>query len=200
MGFANNLIPAEILRDPSRMQSLNAYLLGQEAESSVALDGETYPVEANPRAWMFDIDGTLTVPWENGQPGKRGWYEYERLLEDVPNPATLELAWTLRRAEIPLVFLTARPERWAELTLQWLDRNFMVTRGTPTDEVNLFMRPDGDEDVPDELVKLTLYRTLVKPRWTILGVFEDNPKCINTWLDEGLPVFQPHCREQEQPR
>ena len=200
MGFANNLIPAEILRDPSRMQSLNAYLLGQEAESSVALDGETYPVETNPRAWMFDIDGTLTVPWEDGQAGKRGWYEYERLLEDVPNPATVELALHLKRAEIPLVFLTARPERWAELTLQQLNRFYLVDGHTPRADVNLFMRPDGDEDVPDELVKLTLYRTLVKPRWQIQGVFEDNPRCIETWLDEGLPCFQPHCRDGESNR
>lgn len=197
MGFANNVIPADIVRDPQRMQSLMAYMMGQEAESSVKLDGETWPVETNPRAWMFDIDGTLTE-WNSGegQGGQRGWFDYDRLLEDRPNPATVELAWTLKRAELPLIFVTARPERYAEQTLRWLDQNFMVTRSSPSQEVPLFMRPDGDEDLPDQMVKKTLYRTLVKPNWTILGVFEDNSHCISMWLDEGLPCFQPHYRKE----
>lgn len=195
MGFANNVIPGFIANDPQKMQSLAAYLMGTEAESSVRLDGETCPVETNPRAWMFDIDGTLTE-WNSGEdPQTRGWFDYDRLEEDRPNPATIELAWMIRRAEIPLIFITARPERWAEQTLRWLDRHYLVTKNSANDEVNLFMRPDDDMETPDQVVKRALYTSLVRPNWTVLGVFEDNDRCVNTWLNEGLSVFQPHHRK-----
>lgn len=193
MGFANNVVPSFIAQDPLKMQSLVAHMVGREAESSVRLDGETYPVETNPRAWMFDIDGTLTE-WNSGEdPTRRGWFDYDRLLEDRPNPATVELAWTLKRAELPLIFVTARPEVYADATIKWLDRHFLVTKDSP---IPLFMRPDDDLETPDQMVKKTLYRTLVKPNWTVLGVFEDNERCISAWLAEGLPVFQPHYRKE----
>lgn len=195
MGNARNLIPTEILRDPQRMQSLQAYLLGAEAESSVRLDGETFTPDPRSLAWMFDIDGTLTVPWKNGTPGKRDWYDYASASDDLEHFATVELALSLKRVEIPLIFLTARPERFAGVTLGWLRNRYLVDRHVKDEDVPLFMRPDGDEDVPDPLVKQAVYKSLIEPRWAVRGVFEDNPQCIQGWLEEGLAVFEPHHRK-----
>lgn len=197
MGFTNNAVPAEVARDPQRMRSFAAWMLGREAESSSRLDGETWPIETNPRAWMFDIDGTLTERVEEGQQGlgQRGWFEYERLEEDRPNAATVELAETFRRSGISLVFITARPEQFAEPTLRWLTRFGLVDGFTPASEVPLFMRPSDDKDCPDWVVKPALYRALIRPHWQILGVFDDSPECVDAWLDEGLVAFQPHFRK-----
>jgi len=197
MGFANNVVPEFIARDPVMMHSLLDYMYGrqvQEAESSTRLDGDTYVVDERPFGWMFDIDGTLTE-WNSGEdPGQRGWYDFHRAGEDLENPATVELALLLKRAETPLIFITARPERFADVTLTWLDQRGLLP-ASPSADIPLFMRPNDDPDTPDQVVKRALYRSLIQPNWAIHGVFEDNERCISIWLEEGLPTFQPHYRK-----
>jgi hypothetical protein len=186
MGFANNLVPAEIARDPQRMQSLAAYLLGAEAESSSRLDGETYPIDTLPRAWIFDLDGTLFCTNRDAPDGGRGWFDYARLLEDWPIQGTLEIARNLMRAEEQILYVTARPEEAREQTLVQLERNWLVPpyRG---DDLQLFMRPTMEH--LDHDLKRMIYRNEIKPRWQVQGVFEDNEDVAEMYVNEGLTVF-----------
>lgn len=186
MGFANNVVPAEIARDPQRMQSLAAYLMGAEAESSVRLDGQTFQVDTLPTAWIFDLDGTLFCTNRDSPDGGRGWYDYARLLEDWPIQATVEIAHRLQKAGEQLLFVTARPTEARELTLAQLRRHWLIP--TDRDEVQLFMRPTTEH--LDHDLKRMIYRDLIKPRWQVQGVFEDNPDVADMYKAEGLTVFQ----------
>lgn len=189
MGFANNVIPAEIARDPQRMQSLAAYLLGKEAESSVALDGETFTVDTLPTAWIFDLDGTLFCTNRDHPDGGRGWYDYARLLEDWPIPAAIDVAVSLQRMNQKLLFVTARPHEARDLTIEQLKRHYLVPRlANGQDEVELFMRPTSEH--LDHDLKRMIYRNEIKPHWDIRGVFEDNEDVAHMYRDEGLTVFQ----------
>lgn len=182
MGFANNVVP----------QSLTAYLLGEEAKSSVKLDGETFTIDTLPRAWIFDLDGTLFCTNRDAPDGGRGWFDYARLLEDWPIQATLEVALNLKRAEQKLLFVTARPEEARELTLDQLSRHYLLDRdwenGGGWAEPDLFMRPTSEH--LDHDLKRMIYRDQIKPHWDIRGVFEDNPDVADMYKAEGLTVFQ----------
>lgn len=186
MGFANNVIPGFIANDPQRMQSLTAYMMGREAESSVALDGETFTIDTLPTAWIFDLDGTLFCTNRDSPDGGRGWFDYARLLEDWPIQGTVDLALMLQHAGQKLLFVTARPEEARDLTLAQLRRHWLIPAAS--DEVQLFMRPTTEH--LDHDLKREIYRQQIKPHWDIRGVFEDNPDVADMYVQEGLNVFQ----------
>lgn len=186
MGFANNIVPEFIARDPQKMQSLTAYLLGREAEASVRLDGQTFTIETLPTAWIFDLDGTLFCTNRAAPDGGRGWFDYARLLEDWPLHGTVEIARMLQKAGEQLLFVTARPTEARELTLAQLRRQWLVP--ADSDEVQLFMRPTSEH--LDHDLKRMIYRDLIKPRWQVQGVFEDNEDVAEMYKAEGLLVFQ----------
>lgn len=185
MGFANNVVPEFIARDPQKLQSFTAYMLGREAEASARLDGQTWPVGL-PIAWIFDLDGTLFCTNRDAPDGGRGWFDYARLLEDWPLNGTVEIARMLQKAGEQLLFVTARPTEARELTLAQLRRHWLVP--ADSDEVQLFMRPTSEH--LDHDLKRMVYREQIKPHWDIRGVFEDNEDVADMYKAEGLTVFQ----------
>lgn len=189
MGFANNVVPRFIMEDPERLRAFAAFMAGREAESSVALDGETFTIDTLPRAWIFDLDGTLFCTNRDAPDGGRGWFDYARLLEDWPIQATVDLAQMLDQMNQKLLFVTARPEEARGLTLDQLSRHFLAPRTQVRRQaVELFMRPTSEH--LDHDLKRMIYREQIKPHWQIQGVFEDNPDVADMYKAEGLTVFQ----------
>jgi hypothetical protein len=178
MGFANNPVPQFLLQQPLALR---------EAISSAALDGETYPIDTLPRAWIFDLDGTLFCTNRDSPDGGRGWFDYARLLEDWPINGTLEIARNLMRAEEQILYVTARPEEARERTLVQLERNGLVPP-YGGDDLQLFMRPTTEH--LDHDLKRMIYRGLIRNRWQVQGVFEDNEDVAEMYKNEGLTVFQ----------
>ena len=84
---------------------------------------------------VFDVDGTLTAER----------YNEDNLLTLKENSIILLLAMALQ-AERPLIVSTARPDHLRNETETWLK-----SKGLKPEEI--YMRPNGEEDVEDFLVK-----------------------------------------------
>lgn len=129
-------------------------------------------------AWLVDIDGTLALA------GERGPYEWRRVGEDQANPPVVMAAQAL--AADPgvdaIIAVTGRDGSCRGQTVQWLDAHQV-----PFDE--LYMREPGDFR-PDEIVKEEIYRELIAPRHTVIGVLDDRNKVVAMWRRIGLVCFQ----------
>lgn len=80
-----------------------------------------------------------------------------------------------------IIYVTARPEDYKEITLKWLEKNSMSFGWT------LIMRKRGDSR-PDTEVKQDMYDTYLK-KYPIEVVFDDRPRIINMWKSNGLKVI-----------
>lgn len=83
---------------------------------------------------------------------------------------------------ISIVYLTGRPERVRNKTIDWLMGNGLPKGG-------LYMRRDGDYR-PDTIAKRSLLEGLIADGVKIAGVFEDRPSVCKVWRSMGLTVFQ----------
>lgn len=140
-----------------------------------------------PRAYIFDIDGTLAFL------GERSPRDTETVGDDTPNYALMHIidALSLFTDEnarkytkyTHVVLITGRKEAARENTVQWLDR-----WGIYYDE--LIMRPDDDHR-KDFVLKREIYDQRIKGKYNVMGVFEDRPQVVDMWRRElGLMVFQ----------
>jgi phosphoglycolate phosphatase-like HAD superfamily hydrolase len=138
-------------------------------------------------AYIFDIDGTLADCSQRLhfiQQEKPDWESfYKDCVNDKPILPVVELAHTLKDAYETLIFVTGRPEKYMEETVNWLcdklDYNSVI----------LMMRKDGDHR-PDYIVKKEIYDEYIKPYYHIDGVFEDRKQCVDMWRSLGLTCYQ----------
>lgn len=87
---------------------------------------------------LVDIDHTLSAAWHRDPMigGCGGWDAYHAASKnDEPIHDVMSLTNALHKSGWTIIGLTARPEKWRNLTMQWL-----VRRGITMDE--LLMRPD----------------------------------------------------------
>ena len=138
-------------------------------------------------AYIFDIDGTLADCSQRLhfiQQEKPDWESfYKDCVYDRPILPTLFLAQTLQDANKDLIFVTGRPEKYMEETLNWLCNQF------DTNSVILMMRKDGDHR-PDYIVKKEIYEEYIKNHFVIYGIFEDRKQCVDMWRSLGLTCYQ----------
>lgn len=151
-------------------------------------------------AYIFDIDGTLAdcsqrlhfiLPNKEDLMGDidldkiaPDWESfYKDCINDKPIWPVVELAHTLKDAYETLIFVTGRPEKYMEETVNWLCDKL------DCDSVILMMRKDGDHR-PDYIVKKEIYDEYIKPYHHIDGVFEDRKQCVDMWRSLGLTCYQ----------
>ena len=151
-------------------------------------------------AYIFDIDGTLAdcsqrlhfiLPSKENMSGDidldkiaPDWDSfYKDCVNDKPILPVVELAHTLKDAYETLIFVTGRPEKYMEETLNWLCDKL------DCNSVILMMRKDGDHR-PDYIVKKEIYEEDIKPYHHIDGVFEDRKQCVDIWRSLGLTCYQ----------
>lgn len=146
---------------------------------------------------IVDIDGTIASLEHRLQyiTGKTKDYDafYDHCLDDGRIDKICELVTILRDAGKRLVFITGRPERVREKTLQWLELNLLVKR----DNIILLMRKNHDfrKDSVIKLEKLQIINSvmstghhLISPSNTI--VLEDRDSVVEMWRNNGFTTLQ----------
>ena len=142
--------------------------------------------------WIFDVDGTLANNLHRikhlTQNTDKDWDAFFAAQDkDEPYEAVMEIMNTLHKAGDKVIVITARDERFREVTLRWLKWhcNFDFNDG------DLFMRKSGDR-TDDDKIKLDILNEYlaVAPWYKVMGVFEDRHRVIDAWRDAGYYVFE----------
>lgn len=130
-----------------------------------------------PRAVLVDIDGTLA------ERGDRSPYDWQRVGEDQPRPAVIELVQTLAAARRhTIILMSGRDEVCRRQTELWLDAQ-------PVPFHALHMRPHKDNR-KDAIVKAELYRQHVEGRYQVAFVIDDREQVVKMWRGLGMDCFQ----------
>jgi len=126
---------------------------------------------------ISDIDGTLA------KRVNRGPFEWNRLLDDEPNAAVVEVLQALHDRGHEIVFISGRTEDLREQTLLWLSRNIGILG-------RLLMRGSKD-DRTDDVVKAELFANLNVAKEDVLFVIDDRDRVVKMWRERlGLTCFQ----------
>jgi hypothetical protein len=130
-------------------------------------------------AVIVDIDGT--VAHKTG----RGIHDYDRVLEDAPDPRTVRLVNLLSLIEdgqAEIVFVSGRPDRCEAGTRAWLDLHFPELAATG---YQLYMRKDGDYR-PDYIVKRELFDAHIRGLYDVIAAIDDRLQVVNLWRHMGI--------------
>jgi hypothetical protein len=144
------------------------------------------PIPTN-AAFLFDMDSTLSDPARRadmlgGNPTDAEWNAFFMASgNDAVNESTLLILKALQK-DYKIVILTGRSEIAREVTANWLQRH-----GVEYDA--LIMRQV--KDITDHvLFKKEAYLKEVKPKYTVLGTFDDNAAIAHMWSTLGLTSYQ----------
>lgn len=175
-----------IKRDLNRLNSVGETVIRRMYRKYVRVI-ET-PKEANTRAIIIDIDGTLAHM--NG----RSPYDYTKVSEDEvdevlpPILRTLADATKMYQGNMKFIIVSGRDDTCREDTIEWLKENAI-----PFDE--LFMRDstrvnkDGNK-VPDTIIKEEIYEKYINGKYHVNVVFDDRQQVVDMWRRKGLVVYQ----------
>lgn len=134
---------------------------------------------------VFDIDGTVAITGERLEYILCAKKDYKAFYATVKDDTVFlpirSILHALRRAGKKIVFVTGRPERTRDDTLEWLHDNNMHCESE-----DLYMRADGDTrpavEVKPELVAGFIHR--------IEMAFEDRTDMARLWRSMGIPCLQ----------
>lgn len=130
---------------------------------------------------VTDIDHTLCQAYRRVHL-EGDWDRYNAdAINDDPVHDTIALVRALKKAGWRIVALTARPEKWREITLKWL-----VTNQVPVDI--LMMRPNNNFD-PSPKVKIdALKKIQTKSKSNILAI-DDRLDVIEAFREAGITAL-----------
>jgi len=131
-----------------------------------------------PNCIIVDVDGTLAYKCD------RDIFDYSKVIMDIPNNNLIKI---INEMHCDVVILSGREDSSKEHTIKWLQNNEIVFDG-------LFMRKTGDHR-DDTIVKKELYEEHIKGKYNVIGVFDDRPKVIRMWKEQGLFVLD--CNRQD---
>ncbi|MEV0759573.1 AAA family ATPase [Nocardia sp. NPDC050435] len=131
-----------------------------------------------PDAVIVDMDGTLA---DNSW---RGPYDWEHVISDPLMPTTRRIVNALveNDARLTVIVVSGRPDLCMDDTERWLDRKEIAW-----DE--LHMRETGDNR-PDNVVKYEIFDREIRPRFNVIGVFDDRLQVVRMWHELGLNVYR----------
>lgn len=184
-----------IRRDAARDRTVGPKVIGM-MYSRLGPNGEFHHVDGTytPRPFMkpdsrshgviYDMDGTLTRVESIRhfvQPDERGRRNFDMFhrssLFCPPNQEVLEMAHDTTKNNLKNVIVTARQERYREVTELWLNKH-----GVEFD--NLYMRPNSDMR-RDDLVKADILKEILKD-YDIVHAVDDRPEVIKVWESAGI--------------
>ena len=176
-----------IRRDTLRENSVGKSVIQKMAMQHLGyLSGESIVI--------CDLDGTLCdikhrLHFVNGE--KKDWKSFfqhmmgDKLRIDVFEKLHEALTGMSPIQTSRLIFVSARPESYRGMTLEWLTKSLSGTGLLERCEA-LIMREDGDSR-PDTQVKSDIYDKYLK-QLRIIKVFDDRPSVIRMWREKGLEV------------
>lgn len=128
------------------------------------------------KAVIFDLDMTLF----NRYPG-RGPYDWSTCEHDTPREYVVNLLKYYHSSGYQIILLTGREESAREGSLKCLSKWDIPHH-------HLFMRQNEDRRSGD-IVKEEIYLSKIAPHYDIEAAFEDSPKIVAMWINNGLDVF-----------
>jgi len=141
---------------------------GDEYGKYVAGDGE--------KVYVVDIDGTVA------ESQGRGWYDWERVGEDLPKTWVMDIVKGLNAQGYGIVFLSGRDGSCYDITKQWLYDHF-------GSDFELFMREAGDMR-RDSIIKRELFDTHIRNVYNVQAVIDDRQQVLHeTWGPLGVNVL-----------
>lgn len=140
---------------------------------------------------LVDLDHTLSNAFPRDGMIGGPWDDYHAAsVADEPLHDVVALVNALHDQGFTIVAITARPEKWRQLTGAWLRRH-----GIYIDEI--LMRPDEAFHPAPEL-KIALARARFPDlKNQVALLLEDRDDVVAAFREEGITVLQVHARRQE---
>ena len=136
-----------------------------------------------PHCIIVDMDATLC--FNTSQRPFFGPNAANLMIHDIPNQSIIDLVRAYCDImDCELVVITGRDESCREVTLEWLDNNYLYPN-------LLLMRPINDYS-SGENMKKSLYEQHIKGKYNVNFVIEDSSKVVKMYRDLGLIVLQPN--------
>lgn len=140
---------------------------------------------------LVDIDHTISNSfWRDGMiGGEGGWDAYHAASkDDKPIYEIVRLVWGLKSSGFIIYGLTARPEKWRKLTMEWLVRNNIQLD-------DILMRPDTAYHPAPE-IKLKLVQERFENIDEIAMVLDDRDDVVAAFKALGVTAIQVHGRRK----
>jgi hypothetical protein len=144
---------------------------------------------------VFDIDGTLAniehrLDYVRSKP--KNWKAFDAgIPNDKVNEPVANIFWSLLDTDNTIVLASGRNERSRQATEDWLFDNFLFGYE------KLYMRK-ADDFRSDDIVKQEILDQIIadygrKPDM----VFDDRPRVVRMWRDNGIFVFNVYQGEED---
>lgn len=135
---------------------------------------------------LCDIDGTVADcehrrHYVSDKESKDWQSFFDNMMGDLPRLNVVAQVTGKILAGYELIFVTARPDNYRAMTVEWLRENVGL------DHFTVIMRHSGDTR-PDTDVKEQMYKTYFE-KYLVDCVFDDRPSVINMWRNNGLEVI-----------
>lgn len=170
-----------VLRDITRPKSV-----GRSVIVNMALKSGLYPKPYKPFV-LCDLDGTLcdlTHRLKYAKGPEKDWKKFFELIPlDTPRWEVVEMVRQFKEQGHPIIFVSARPEEYREVTEQWIGNTFNWVRQHET----LIMRKNHDKR-EDSIVKQEILDTYFKG-YEVEAVIDDRPRVIRMWKSNLIRVI-----------
>lgn len=169
-------------RDEKRENSV-----GRSVIVGMALKAGLYP-KPEKGVILCDLDGTLADVDHRlhfvKNVEKKDWDGFFNAIpKDKLRKEVADMVLKHEEAGRKIFIITARPERFRDLTETWLEKKFKGYRFWEA----IIMRPDGDSR-PDTEIKSKMLETYFPDISWIKEVIDDRPSVIRMWKEKGLKV------------
>lgn len=173
----NECIKRDLLREKN---------VGKDVIIQMAMANGLMPAPSKPYI-LCDLDGTLAdcshrLHFVKQTP--KDWKSFFAGIEgdSLRNEVRAQVAWKHEQGH-PVILLSARPEDYRAATENWLKKQDLGF-----EYVTLIMRRAGDKR-DDAIVKKELLDRYFPDKSLIKCVFDDRPKVIRMWREQGLEVI-----------
>lgn len=163
-----------IERDLKRSNSVGEKVIRDMYEQYIKKDNLIMQDDTLPKAYIFDIDGTLAIK------GERSPYDWSRVGEDLLNIPVYKCLQSLEYT-YHIIICTGRDGICEKETKQWLHNNNIHFD-------DFYMRPEGNNE-KDYVIKERMLEEIVK-KYYVVGVFDDRKQVVDMWRSKGLTCFQ----------
>lgn len=142
---------------------------------------------------LCDIDGSIAdcehrmhfikKPEDAPEDWKKDWKGFFRFMEDdLVREEVQKILVQFYNEGKTVIFMSARPEMYKDVTLRWLQEHFLTFAWT------VILRKDGDKR-PDTEVKKQMFEEHFKDKKCIHIVIDDRPSVLRMWQSMDIPVL-----------
>ena len=142
---------------------------------------------------LFDVDGTIADCSHRRHLVRnkpKNWPAFFKAqINDTPiEPVCTILRELYKEGKYEIVIFSARPDSYKDLTKEWLAKHNI-------DYHHLYMR-EAKDSRDDSITKLEMLTKLRQDGLEPIAVFDDRPKVVRMWREQGILVFP--CVNQDE--